>query len=242
MLTQAPQTARYRQIANGIREKIASGHYVPGNQLPTEKVFAEYFQVNRHTIREALKQLKNSGLVFGIQGRGHFVATDKIVYEASKKVRFSKKILESELTPGARLLSATRVKADQLLRSKLGLKPEAPVLALDILRFINGLPFSFSTSYLPANRFMDIEKHITEPFSLYDILEKHYQVEPVRHESVFEVLMPGRREMELLRTSHINPLLVVKSVAKDQSGQGVEYVISRIRGDIGSVAVNFFDR
>ena len=64
-------------------------------------------------------------------------------------------------------------------------------------------------------------------------------MEPVRHESVFEVVMPDRREMEILRISQINPLLVVKSLAKDQSGRSVEYVISRIRGDIGSVAVNF---
>ena len=75
--------------------------------------------------------------------------------------------------------------------------------------------------------------------SLYEILKEQYGIEPIRAESVFETTMPEERDMRLLQISPGVPLLLVRSIARDQFGGIVEYCETRMRGDIGSMVVNF---
>lgn len=233
---------RYQQISDVLEQQIVSGTYRPGCRLPTELELSERFKVNRHTVREALKELKKDGFVFGIRGKGNFVSSDKIVYRLSQKVQFSQEILEANLTPGSRLLRTRELEAGHKLSQKLALKPGARVLALEILRFVNDRPFSLATSYLPADPFGGLKELISGSFSLYQLLREEYQVDPVRHESVFEVRMPDRHESEMLQISANNPLLLIRSLSCDQQRHPVEYVVSRMRGDMGCLFVNFVDR
>jgi GntR family transcriptional regulator len=67
----APDWPR-QQAARIIRERIASGEWSP--QLPTQMQLAEEIGVSPKTIEKALKILKDEGLVYGVPGRGVFVA------------------------------------------------------------------------------------------------------------------------------------------------------------------------
>ncbi|NYT26034.1 GntR family transcriptional regulator [Alcaligenaceae bacterium] len=60
----------YRQIVQHLRNDIIRGAYPVGTQLPTEEDLAERFAVSRHTVREALRQLRADGLVSSRQGSG----------------------------------------------------------------------------------------------------------------------------------------------------------------------------
>jgi DNA-binding FadR family transcriptional regulator len=51
------------QVASTIRDAILGGEYVPGDPLPSERILADQFEVNRGTVREALKRLDAWGLV-----------------------------------------------------------------------------------------------------------------------------------------------------------------------------------
>jgi GntR family transcriptional regulator, transcriptional repressor for pyruvate dehydrogenase complex len=56
----------YRQL----KESILGGHYKPGDRLPSEKSFCETFGVGRPVVREALRSLENSGLIWVRVGAG----------------------------------------------------------------------------------------------------------------------------------------------------------------------------
>jgi len=60
----------YRQVVQTLRNEILKGSYPVGTQLPTEGELRERFGVSRHTVREALRQLRNDGLVASRQGSG----------------------------------------------------------------------------------------------------------------------------------------------------------------------------
>lgn len=242
MLTNADGLARYRQISRLLEEQITSGQYEAGMQLPTEHDLSRRYGVNRHTAREALRQLKDDGLVYSVRGKGTFVAHGKIRYRVSKKVRFTSSILEAGLTPGAELLNAFADQADASIAGKLGLSSGAPVVVLEILRSVNDIPFSLTVSCLPGERFGDLPQLLGDSFSLYQLLREHYEVEASRDSSVFEVTMPGDREVGLMMVPRNVPLLVVKSLATDQQGEPVEYCVSRMRGDLGSISIEFSEK
>ena len=63
----------YKQIAQQLREEILKGTYLVGHNLPTEKQLAEDFNSSRHTIREALRDLRQDGVITSRQGSGSVV-------------------------------------------------------------------------------------------------------------------------------------------------------------------------
>ncbi len=70
----AIQTSRlYEQIVSQIEESILKGQLKPGDQLPAERELALQFGVSRTAVREAVKTLREKGLVEAFSGRGTFV-------------------------------------------------------------------------------------------------------------------------------------------------------------------------
>jgi GntR family transcriptional repressor for pyruvate dehydrogenase complex len=69
------QTERlYERIVNQIEQRIESGELKVGDQLPAERELAEQFAVSRTAVREAVKALRQKGLVEIRPGRGTFIA------------------------------------------------------------------------------------------------------------------------------------------------------------------------
>ena len=63
----------YKQIAEIIRQRIASGEYPKGSRLPTESEMVEAWEVARTTARRAIALLRDEGLVETVPQRGTYV-------------------------------------------------------------------------------------------------------------------------------------------------------------------------
>jgi len=63
----------YEQIVQQIEESILKGDLKPGDQLPAERDLAQRFGVSRTAVREAVKALREKGLVEAYSGRGTFI-------------------------------------------------------------------------------------------------------------------------------------------------------------------------
>ncbi len=63
---------KYSRLKEYLKEQMKRGVIAPGSQLPSENMLAEEFKISRHTVRQALNDLENEGLIFREQGRGTF--------------------------------------------------------------------------------------------------------------------------------------------------------------------------
>jgi GntR family transcriptional regulator, transcriptional repressor for pyruvate dehydrogenase complex len=63
----------YEQIVKQITNLIAKGTLTPGDQLPSERELAQQFGVSRTAVREAVKALRQKGLVAIRPGRGTYI-------------------------------------------------------------------------------------------------------------------------------------------------------------------------
>ncbi len=68
----------YRQVAGALREEIVSGVFPVGALLPTEDRLGERFGVSRHTVREALRLLRDDGFVSSRRGSGTVVIPPRV--------------------------------------------------------------------------------------------------------------------------------------------------------------------
>ena len=64
----------HRQLYVLLKEQIMSGHYQSGDLLPTQEALCRQFSISRITVRRALNDLVEDGLVHNRQGVGAFVA------------------------------------------------------------------------------------------------------------------------------------------------------------------------
>ena len=67
----------YKQIVRALSDSIANGTYRPGDKLPTEAELIEQFGVSRITVRSAIKEMEDAGLVERARGKGTFVLEQK---------------------------------------------------------------------------------------------------------------------------------------------------------------------
>jgi GntR family transcriptional regulator len=64
----------YLQIADGIRDSVAAGVFLPGEALPSLNALALQVQVNPNTVQKAYDELAREGLIYSQRGKGMFVA------------------------------------------------------------------------------------------------------------------------------------------------------------------------
>jgi len=114
----------YEQIVQQIEESVLNGSLKPGDQLPAERELAQRLGVSRTAVREAVKALREKGLVEAYSGRGTFV-TDGTSQAARQSFDLMVKIGQQEgaphlaelrliLEPGIAALAAVRVKEEDL--------------------------------------------------------------------------------------------------------------------------------
>lgn len=67
----------YKQLMEAIGIDILTGHYQPGERLPSVREFAAYYQSNPNTIARALNELEEQGLIVTQRTNGKFVTDEK---------------------------------------------------------------------------------------------------------------------------------------------------------------------
>ncbi len=114
----------YEQIVQQIEESIVKGTLKPGDQLPAERELAQRFGVSRTAVREAVKALREKGLVEAYSGRGTFI-TDGTTHAVRQSLDLMVKIGQPEgsthlaevraiLEPEIAALAATRIQEAEL--------------------------------------------------------------------------------------------------------------------------------
>jgi GntR family transcriptional regulator, transcriptional repressor for pyruvate dehydrogenase complex len=114
----------YEQIVQQIEDSVLNGSLKPGDQLPAERELAQRLGVSRTAVREAVKALREKGLVEAYSGRGTFI-TDGTSHAARQSFDLMVKIGQQEgsphlaelrliLEPGIAALAAVRIEEEYL--------------------------------------------------------------------------------------------------------------------------------
>jgi DNA-binding GntR family transcriptional regulator len=66
----------WERVAQSIKDQIATGELRRGDKLPSEPALAAEYEVSYSTVRRAMKDLREHGLIESIWGKGTFVASE----------------------------------------------------------------------------------------------------------------------------------------------------------------------
>lgn len=223
-------TPLYRQISQTIADEVQR-HYSPGMRLPSEPVLAERFSVNRHTLRAAVDELVQAGLVERRRGLGVFVLDGVVSYGIHKNTRFTRSIENTGSSAESIVMRKQVVLASDGIGRRLKLAAGDRVIWIETLRKVNDAPFSIVSHFIPA----DVGRPLLDQYhggSLHDCIAEHLGVRLERQLSLITTQMPQGDDAKLLGIARHQPVLRVKSVNVDAASQApLEYCLTRMRGD-----------
>lgn len=214
----------YYQIVEYIKDKIESGEWEKGYQIPSETNLAEFFKVSRATVRQAISELVLSGNLIRKQGLGTFVS------EPSFEGDFLKFYLPEELGDQHKLLSISQKSCSPSIAQKLDLKPGELVTEINRLRFIKGEAAILEVSYLNSKVFLGIEQEDLSQ-KLYGIMEKKYGYRLVKAQTLIEPVIINVNEAVLLDVAPGSPVLMLTRVCFTHDEKPVILTKSLVRGD-----------
>jgi GntR family transcriptional regulator len=220
----------YHQVEQDLRRLIDSGHWQPGQRIPSEKGLEEMYGASRITIRRALQDLAEQGLLVREPGRGTFVREPALTAEPRSVTSFTEEMDRLGLRADSRMVSIGLEPAEQPASDRLRLEKGDPVVVVARLRLADGKPLGIQRAWLPAARFPDLERVDLAHRSLYAHLKEAYRVVPSEADELFRVCSIEGENARLLQVLPGACGFLVERLTFDDRGP-FEYVVSVMRGD-----------
>lgn len=219
----------YAKLRDYLRQQILSGTLHASDRLPSEQMLVKQFNVSRVTVRQALRELRNEGLIRSAQGKGCFVSLQG-VQDSRSMMGFHQSMATLGFLAASEVLSVAERFASTEVTQALGLSRRAPVLELRRMRRLNGEPVSCEIRHFPQ----DIGRHLKSCDLTRDVLpllSSKCGIRPARSEVRVEA-MPCRPEhANRLKLSKGEPVLSIYRVTFDIHERAIDYQRLYCRGD-----------
>jgi GntR family transcriptional regulator len=222
----------YERVESLLAGDIADGSLPPETQLPSEDGLVDRFKVSRTTVRKAIQNLVDRGLVEVRRGRGTFVTQPKITQELTELTGFVEDMQALGRTPTARLLDKRIVAADETVAHHLALPPGAMVVRIQRVRLADGVAMSFDETYLPREIGEKVSENDLEVEPIFALLENRYDTPLVEAEYELEAAAADLVAAQALQVTAGSPIFLIERTSYTTGNRPIDYERLHYRGDL----------
>jgi DNA-binding GntR family transcriptional regulator len=210
----------YFQVAQQIEHAISEGGLAPGDRLDNEISLAEQFGLSRPTMRRAIQELVDKGLLVRKRGVGTQVVHGQVTRPVELTSLFDD-LTSHHQTPTTTVLANETIRATDEVAVMLAVPPGSRVLHLRRLRFAHGEPLAIMENFLPEDLIeiggMDLANR-----GLYQLMRgKGVNIRVAKQRIGARTGTP--EECSLLGEKRGTPVLTMDRAAHDDSGRPVEW-------------------
>lgn len=140
----------YQQLADNLRAEIMNGVYPVGSLLPTEDTLGQKYAVSRHTVREALRQLREDGLISSKRGAGSLVLLPQASQGDIHQVMSIKDLLAFSDDTQFEIDAIKLVTVNRVTSEQLGVEQNSDWLKVSGFRYRKGskIPLCWTEYYI----------------------------------------------------------------------------------------------
>lgn len=217
--TQAP----YVRVKSFLKDGLARGRWVPGDQMPSEAELVQRFDVSRMTVGRAIRELQSEGLVTRVQGVGTFAAHLSRVSSTLTIRDLHEEIVARGRTHQANVVISRKEKARADLAAQLGLETGRTVFHTLIVHSENGVPLQCEDRFVNPSCAPD---YLSVDFSKITPTQYLLGVAPLwEAQYSIQAAVPTAQEAQLLGISVNDACLIV---VRRTINRGVPITLARL--------------
>ena len=209
----------YHQLAEQLTAAVSDGTLQPGDPFENELAMSERLALSRPTVRRAIQEMVDQGLLVRRRGLGTTVANRKV----HRRVELSS--LYDDLAREGRnprtSVVAHEVDVDERAAQALDLPADTPLLGIVRVRYAGDSPLAILRNWLPP-AYSDLTVEELRTRGLYDLLSERGGRPVVARQSI-AARMPTPAERRQLAIRGTQPVLTMTRMAFDAQGQAVEF-------------------
>ena len=234
----------YYRVFSALRARIDSGQYPVGGQLPTESALTAEFGVGRHTVRTALQQLEQEGLITRLAGRGTFVCATQSAARSRWTLDSIEDLIDSSFAVKYEIVSAGLVSArtEPTLQELFSLKATSKLFFVRARRSSEQGPYAYSRIHLPAAIGEKLPRDLLPTRPLLLLAESHAGAVAVHARQVSTCAPANREAAKILDVPIHTPLLVMARSYFAEDGGAITHSLVHARTDRYEQVVNVWRR
>ncbi len=237
----------YEQVADELRKRIERGDLGPGDPIPSEAELSEMHGVSRQTVRLALKNLAQEGLITGGQGRNRTVRAWDLIEWRLHSFESIRCHTDAAATDPASDQWAADVKSQghtprqavevsivvppAKVAERLGLDPNTSVVVRRRVRYVNETPFQLADSYFPEPLVRGTPLMEPRDVSAPGGVLKSIGLVQEKFRDEIRVRMPSRAEATTLKMSPGTPVAEHIRTGYDGEGRALRVMVTTVPGD-----------
>ncbi|GAA4195205.1 GntR family transcriptional regulator IolR [Microbacterium oryzae] len=210
----------YFQVSSRLEAAIRNGTIPAGARLENEIEIGHRLGLSRPTVRRAIQELVDKGLLVRRRGIGTQVVQGQVTRQVELTSLYED-LQNTQHAPTTRVLTRDLRAAPADVAEQLGVPVGSEALYLRRQRSTDGVPVALLENWLPSD-FADISLELLEEQGLYQILRSRGVTIRVAKQRIGARREHGD-EAELLDVDKGGPLLTMERVAYDSSGRAVEF-------------------
>ncbi len=219
----------YYQVVESLVKEIQEGKYLENQKIPSERELCDIYEVSRVTIRHAVNELVDMGLLVKRHGDGTYVAP-KMSQDLLGFYSFTEEMKKIGRDPWSKVLGFERIESDEKIARKLSCNLGESVFKLVRLRMADETPMMYERTYLPCWRFDTLQREDLEDTPMYDVFRNKFDVSFSKAEEVLKPVTTRDYEADLLEVNQAVPSMMIERTTYE-SDAIIEYTISIARGD-----------
>ncbi|CAB3785620.1 HTH-type transcriptional repressor NagR [Paraburkholderia caffeinitolerans] len=226
----APQPLHAR-IKDTLRTRILDGTYGPNSQMPSEYALCAMFGVSRITVRQALGDLRNEGLVFRVHGKGTFVSKPKAFQNVTSLQGFAQAMLSMGHEIVNTLLALRIVEASRYIAQKLDLPEGARVAEIHRVRLLDREPISLELTWVSEPLGKRLASADLATRDIFLILENDCGVRLGHADVSIDAMLANDEIADALHVQEGSPVLRIERTTHDVQGTPIDFEYLYFRGD-----------
>jgi DNA-binding GntR family transcriptional regulator len=223
---------RYRQVADVLERRIASGDLGSHARLASERTIADRFGLSRMTARQAVELLVRRGVVYRRPGSGTFVSPPRVAHTLQRLAGFSEQMRAQGIRPSGHVLEMRCTgRIDAGARAALELAEGERAWMVRRLRYGDGEPLLLETFWVPRAACPQLHRRELSDGSLYDVLRDRCGIDPVSATTALEPAALDAADAHHLGARLGSPAILVTRTTLAADGRPVEFARDLYRGD-----------
>lgn len=226
----------WAQLRIHLIDRIAVGEF--GDGFPGEHALSSDYGVSRHTVREALRQLRQEGVLIAERGRAPRLAAPAVIEQPLGALYSLFRAVEATGLSQRSVVRALDVRRDRDAAATLELPADEPLLYVERLRMAGEEPLALDAAWLPASVAAPLLDADLTHVALYTELDRRCGVRLTGGREAISAVVPDPEQAALLGLGECCAALSIRRIGL-RGESPIELRRTVIRADRFTVSARF---